>query len=362
MTLRPTSALLLVAALQIMQTASAAPPAPTAATGFADVLSQPAQMSPLAAKSPMHGIARAGNRLVAVGQRGHIVVSADDGKTWTQSPVPVSSDLTAVYFVNERKGWVVGHDGVVLASSDGGATWALQLDGPRANTAVLADVERKAAAAPASEPLKAMLAEAKRNVEQGADKPFLDVWFADEKSGYIVGAYNLIFRTEDGGTTWTPWFDRTDNPKFLNLYAIHPVGDGLYVVGESGLALKLDTAAQRFRALDTGYNGTFFGVVGNASAVLAYGLRGSVYRSTDAGKSWTRINVGLPATIVAGVAMPDGTLTLADVSGRLASSADGGATWKPAATSAGTMIAGLTDMGNGALALVGPRGITVTGN
>jgi photosystem II stability/assembly factor-like uncharacterized protein len=135
MTLRPTSALLLVAALQIMQTASAAPPAPTAATGFVDVLSQPAQMSPLAAKSRCTASRAPATGWSPSGSAVHIVVSADDGKTWTQSPVPVSSDLTAVYFVNERKGWVVGHDGVVLASSDGGATWALQLDGPRANTA-----------------------------------------------------------------------------------------------------------------------------------------------------------------------------------------------------------------------------------
>jgi len=331
------------------------------AGGFVDVLDTPAQSTPLAAKSLMLAVTRAGDRLIAVGQRGQILMSGDGGATWKQSGVPVSSDLTAVYFVDGKQGWAVGHDGVVLHTEDAGDTWRLQLDGRKVNELLVAAMTKKVQAEPASEEAKKLLAEAERYKDQGPDKPFLDVWFADAQNGYVVGAYNLIFRTEDGGATWTPWFDRTDNPKFLNLYAIHPVGDGLYVVGESGLALKLDTAAQRFRALDTGYNGTFFGIVGNASAVLAYGLRGSVYRSTDAGKSWTRINVGLPATIVAGIAMPDGTLTLADVSGRLASSADGGAAWKPAATSAGTMIAGLIDMGNGALALVGPRGITVTG-
>ena len=168
-------------------------PLPALAAGFVDVLATPAPMSPLASKALMQGAARAGDRLVAVGQRGHIVVSNDGGATWQQSPVPVSSDLTAVYFVNDKKGWAVGHDGVILATSDGGATWALQLDGKRANEAVLADLERKAAAQP-TESLKAMLAEAKRNQEQGADKPFLDVWFADEKTGYVVGAYNLIFQ------------------------------------------------------------------------------------------------------------------------------------------------------------------------
>ena len=55
----------------------------------------------------------------------------------------------------------------------------------------------------------------------------LDVWFADENNGYAVGAYNLIFRTRDGGMTWESWFDRTENPKFFNLYAIRPVAGTL---------------------------------------------------------------------------------------------------------------------------------------
>jgi photosystem II stability/assembly factor-like uncharacterized protein len=184
---------------------------PVHAAGFTDVLAHPAVMSPQSSKTLLQGVARAGSRLVAVGQRGHIVVSSDEGKTWQQSPAPVSSDLTAVYFVNERKGWAVGHDGVILASNDGGLTWALQLDGLRANAAVLADIKQKVATQPASESLKALLAEATRNAELGPDKPFLDVWFADERTGYAVGAYNLVFRTEDGGATWTSWFDRTDS-------------------------------------------------------------------------------------------------------------------------------------------------------
>ena len=53
----------------------------------------------------------------------------------------------------------------------------------------------------------------------------------------------------DGGNTWEPWFDRTDNPKFFNLYAIRPVDGDLYIAGEGGLVLKLDRSAERFKAL-----------------------------------------------------------------------------------------------------------------
>lgn len=92
------------------------------AAGFVDPLDRPAQVSPLASKSLMQGVTRAGARLVAVGQRGHILVSDDSGATWSQAKVPVSSDLTAVFFANDKMGWAVGHDGVILNSVDGGLT------------------------------------------------------------------------------------------------------------------------------------------------------------------------------------------------------------------------------------------------
>ena len=78
----------------------------------------------------------------------------------------------------------------------------LQLSGRTANDLLIAAMERKVAAEPASEDAKKLLAEAQRYKEQGADKPFLDVWFADAQNGYAVGAYNLIVRTRDGGKTW----------------------------------------------------------------------------------------------------------------------------------------------------------------
>ena len=234
--------------------------APAHGAGFVDPLDAPATQSPLAARSLLQGVAKAGSRIVAVGQRGHVVYSTDGGASWKQASVPVSSDLTAVFFVDDKQGWAVGHDGVILHTADGGEKWELQLSGRTANDLLIAAMERKVAAEPASEDAKKLLAEAQRYKEQGADKPFLDVWFADAQNGYAVGAYNLIVRTRDGGKTWESWFDRTDNPKFFNLYAIRPAAGELFIAGEGGLVLKLDGAAQRFRALTIPYNGSFFGV------------------------------------------------------------------------------------------------------
>ena len=101
------------------------------ATSFVDVLDQPARLSALAVRSPLLATARAGDRLVAVGQRGHILYSDDSGKNWLQASVPVSADLNAVSFPTPQQGWAVGSDGVVLHSSDAGQTWTRQLDGRR---------------------------------------------------------------------------------------------------------------------------------------------------------------------------------------------------------------------------------------
>lgn len=336
--------------------------AASAATGgFSDPLQVAARMSPLANSGLLLAVARAGERLVAVGQRGHIVVSADGGASWQQSRVPVSSDLTAVFFVDAAKGWAVGHDGVILHSSNGGESWELQLDGLRANELLVAAMERKYGAAAASEEGQRLLAEAHRYKEQGADKPFLDLWFADGSTGYAVGAYNLIFRTDDGGKTWEPWFDRTENPKLFNLYSVRPGPGGLYVAGEGGLLMRLDASGEKFRALQTPYNGSFFGIVGTTdAALLAFGLRGNVYRSEDEGRSWAKVETGLPATVVAGTSDAAGTVYLADLGGRVMASADGGRSFSTLPTERTMPLAGIADAGGGRIALVGPRGVAVT--
>src|SRR5262245_9614082 len=127
------SALVPMRALRIACAVATVLPAAVLAAGFVDPIDSPATQSPLASKSLLQSIAKAGNRLVAVGQRGHIVYSDDQGATWKQAAVPISSDLTAVYFANDKNGWAVGHDGVILATDNGGDKWTLQLDGRRAN-------------------------------------------------------------------------------------------------------------------------------------------------------------------------------------------------------------------------------------
>ena len=219
------------------------------ASGYVDVLDLPAKPSALAVRSPLLDVANAGQRLVAVGQRGHVLYSDDAGQQWQQANVPVSSDLNAVYFSTRQQGWAVGNDGVILHSNDAGVTWKKQLDGREIGALLVKHYAALANAEPSNEQWPLLVAEGQRLVEEGADKPLLDVWFADDKLGYVVGVFNLILRTEDGGQSWTPFQDRTDNPQNFHLNAIASTGDALYIVGEQGLVLKWDDAQQHFAAV-----------------------------------------------------------------------------------------------------------------
>ena len=106
---------------------------PVQAAGWQDPLVTPAMSTLLAHESLLLDVTTAGTRLVAVGERGHIIFSDDEGFTWTQSQqVPVMSTLTSVYFVDNNHGWAIGHDGVVLHTQNAGLTWVKQFDGFKA--------------------------------------------------------------------------------------------------------------------------------------------------------------------------------------------------------------------------------------
>ncbi|MEX6504565.1 WD40/YVTN/BNR-like repeat-containing protein [Pseudomonas zhanjiangensis] len=326
------------------------------ATSYVDVLDLPAKPSGLAVRSPLLDVTRAGERLVTVGHRGHILYSDDAGQSWQQAAVPVSSDLNAVHFSTAEQGWAVGNDGVILHSSDAGANWSKQLDGRDIGALLVEHYGALASAEPANEDWPLLAAEGQRLVEEGADKPFLDVWFADAKRGYAVGVFNLILATVDGGRSWTPLQDRTDNPQGLHLNAIAWTGDGLYLAGEQGLLRKWDAAQERFVAVETPYQGSFFGVIGRPGELLVYGLRGHVFRSRDAGQSWQQLDSGLEVSITAAVLDAQGDYLLFTQAGHMLR-AGNGAVLQLLPQAGQSPVAGATLAANGALVLVGGRGV-----
>jgi photosystem II stability/assembly factor-like uncharacterized protein len=324
---------------------------------FAQILDTPAAQSELAINHQLVDVTQIGKRLVAVGQRGHIVYSDDFGITWQQASVPLSADLLAVYFPTSTDGWAVGHSGVVLHSSDAGATWSKQLDGRQLGQLMFEHYSKLSAEQPDNQGLLTLLDDAKRMQDEGEDSSFLDVWFESDQVGYVVGTFNLIFRTEDGGKSWTPILENTENPQGFHLNAMNKVGDELFVTGEQGLVLKLDQASQRFIAVPTDYTGTFFGVTGKPGVVLVYGLRGHVYRSTDAGASWSKVDTALPVSITAASVDAAGSIYLLSQAGHVLLSTDEGQTFVLRPQEPLAPVSGAIATTDNQLVVVGNRGV-----
>jgi len=327
-----------------------------ATPGFQDILDTPAIKSPLAEKGLLNGVVWAGKRLISVGQRGNIIYSDDRGKRWIQAAVPVSSDLVSVYFPTEKKGWAVGHDGVVLHSENGGVAWVKQFDG----RAAAKGMKNYYTAHPAGgEEGVRVMAEVDRFVQEGPDKPFLDVWFQDENNGFIVGAFNLIFHTADGGKSWVPWFDRTDNPGSLHLYAVKRIGQDIYIAGEQGLVMRFDKATGKFRRMETPYQGTFFGITGNNTSVVAYGMRGNTYRSRDGGKNWKKIETGVQVGLTGSTVTEDERIILVSQAGNILVSKDGGASFNMAKVKVPFLAAAVVSLDRETVVLAGLGGVQV---
>ncbi|MHA6160069.1 WD40/YVTN/BNR-like repeat-containing protein [Pseudomonas sichuanensis] len=327
------------------------------AAPYIDVLDLPAQPSALAPANPLRAVALAGTRLVAVGVRGHILYSDDQGQHWQQAQVPVSADLNAVTFATPLLGWAVGNDGVVLHSRDGGAHWHKQLDGRVLGEQVLAWYQAKALAEPEDERWPAQVAEGERLKAEGADKPLLDVWFSDAWHGYAVGVFNLLLHTDDGGEHWQPWLERSDNPQGLHLTRVQAVDGALYITGEQGLLLKLDSDGQRFKRVPVPYDGTLFGVLGKPGVLLAYGLRGHVYRSSDGGAHWRPLPVQANGSITAASLDGAGRFWLASQAGELLLAGVDGQGFVPVTQATRTPVIGMAFGSEHTLVLVGERGV-----
>jgi photosystem II stability/assembly factor-like uncharacterized protein len=326
-----------------------------ASNTFRDPLDVPALTSRIAAQAMYADVVRvAEGRFVAVGRRGMILLTSDAGATWQQASVPVSTDLLSVSFADEKHGWAVGHGGVVLHSADGGLSWVRQLDGRTLPDLLVA--EYQAGADAGDEEALRNLQEAERYKADGPGRPLLAVHFLDALNGIAVGAYNLAIRTADGGRTWHSIGGLLDNPRGMHLYGIAFVDGRLWIAGEQGVLLRQDPRGGRFHQVKTPYAGSFFGIAGQAGEVYVFGLRGNALRSSDGGASWTALQTGTQSNLTAGTLLPDGRVVLAAMSGELLLSADAGATFNhlPQARRSAQFALAAADA---ALVMAGPRGV-----
>lgn len=312
-----------------------------------------------ASRSLLLDVASAGKRLVAVGERGHIVLSDDVGKTWRQAASPTRSLLAAVYFVDEKRGWAVGHDSVILATADAGDSWVLQ------------HYQEYGAATEAPVPVagegvadenydETFVEDEGRGVVSREGVPLLDVWFADTESGVAVGAYGLMLRTKDGGKSWQDVSDSIGNPDGWHLNAVAGLRgerNVVLVAGEKGTLYRSLDRGESFTASKSPYGGSFFGAaVASDGAFYVFGLQGSLFRSTDKGVAWTRLDTGISSGLNDACETGDGRLLIAGNAGVVLSAQVGATTFTAERRSDRQSVLSCAVTGN-AVVLVGEGGV-----
>ncbi|MEK6756184.1 MAG: YCF48-related protein, partial [Bacteroidota bacterium] len=97
------------------------------------------------------------NTGTVVGWNGTILRTTDGGKTWMSQSSGTTNDLQDVSFTNANTGTAVGNSGTILHTTDGGATWTSQ--------------------------------------SSGTTNPLNGVCFTDANTGTVVGSYRTILRT-----------------------------------------------------------------------------------------------------------------------------------------------------------------------
>ncbi|MFN5994075.1 MAG: WD40/YVTN/BNR-like repeat-containing protein [Betaproteobacteria bacterium] len=269
-------------------------------------------------------VAREGNRIVAVGDRGYIVYSDNDGQSWQRAKTPSGlALLNSVCFSDANTVWAVGHDSVILKSTDQGKEW----------TQVYSSAKDQ--------------------------RPLMDVLFVDANHGFAVGAYGAFLETVDAGKTWTlrkaiPVVAKpkpstsarggrgagieveddtdksADEDKHLN--AVIKLGEGkLFIAGEAGTMLLSNDNGKSWERVVSPYKGSYFGaIVANDGSVLVLGLRGNVFRSADPSlRAWTPVASNTKASMMSATKLADGAIILSGLSGTLLMSRDNGQTFAP---------------------------------
>lgn len=250
-----------------------------------------ANPSAMTTKALLLDVVQTGNRLVAVGEYGHVILSDDQGESWQQAnSVPTRNTLTSVIFLDNQTGYAVGHEATILKTSDGGNNWELQFN------------------------------------ERRGETPLFGVYFSDAKNGIAIGGFSYTFETNDGGETWTQRSLVEDSYDDFHLNDLFTDTKGnVYIPAEYGTVYKSVDRGRTWQTLETGYDGSFWGGMGLANgSVLVYGMRGNAYLSSNHGKRWKKVTTNADQSITGGTQLADERIVLTGLSGTVLTSTDGG--------------------------------------
>ncbi|SGY90526.1 Putative uncharacterized protein [Moritella viscosa] len=278
-----------------------------------NVLLVAAEMNNLAEKSVFLEIDNYANRQILVGEYGRILVRENSDSTWFQANVPVQTTITAVDFIDGQVAWAVGHQGVILKTTDGGHNWSKVFDGLQLTSLLKSSLETQVVTLTAAfeqaeaasldedmlDELEMQLDDTLYKLEDltinsGIEISFFDVLFSTADYGLVIGAYGAMLETKDGGNSWEYIGLKVPNPEGFHLNALTTDAENnIYVIGEAGLGIATSDQGQTWRSLDIDYLGSLFGIEVQGKTLYSYGLRGNMFVSKNQGETWKHLDTGV---------------------------------------------------------------------
>ncbi len=226
---------------------------------------------------------------LVVGENGLVLETADGGKTWTKKEINMrppgaaqaqrrpqgapgfggggAATLYNIYFVDEKVGFLTGARGTILKTDDGGKTWARKM-------------ARSEAAANQNNP---------RRRGGGIRSSLMGIQMIDEKNGFIVGTENAILKTTDGGETWIGRSERVrvgeTRNNLENILFVSPKTG--WIIGSFGTLLHTKDSGETWEKRDPGFDNNLFGIhFHDEKTGWICGQEGLILHTDNGGETW----------------------------------------------------------------------------
>ena len=172
-----------------------------------------------------------------VGNNGEIHYTQDGGRTWKKQDSKTQSNLLRAQFESVQQGWIVGEEGIILYTDTGGNTWQSQSSGTSVRLSHIKIPDNQSAFVLGDK--GTILRTNNRGktwlrAQTDTEEQIVDAAFVNEQQGWAVGTQGAILYTGDGGKSWT----RQESGTRSNLFVVNVQKDKVIIIGEDGIILR----------------------------------------------------------------------------------------------------------------------------
>ena len=248
-----------------------------------------------------------------VGRNGLILHTTDGGKTWIKKEINTENpvDFLRVYFRGNKLGFITGTSlarrggAILFITQDGGSTWESIIPGVRSYLTGIWMIDNQVgfmvgannAYLQTTDGGKTWKGKAERVAAGETRQNLWAISFSSPTKGWIVGSYGSIQHTVDGGQNW----EDQDSGVSNNLKAIAFVNEKTgWIAGQEGVILHTNDGGITWTKQKTNsYNNLNDIIFVNEDTGWVAGDFGTILHTTNGGQTWNLQNTGNTTTLLA---------------------------------------------------------------